>query len=111
LGTGLIFSVPYGILALIAGCMLGHPLIGAAVLAWSVANRVIESLLVGWAITHDPPCLYQPWLYPIRDLIGFAVWVASYTSTQLAWRERSFELMSDGRISVHDSKQDDVAPR
>jgi ceramide glucosyltransferase len=111
LGTGLIFSVPYGILALVAGCLLGHPGIGAAVFAWSIVNRMIESLLVGWGITHDPPCLYRPWLYPIRDLIGFAVWVASYTSTQLAWRERSFELLSDGRISVHGSKPGDVAPR
>jgi ceramide glucosyltransferase len=111
LGTGLIFSVPYGILALIAGCLLGYPGIGAVVFAWSIVNRMIESLLVGWGITHDPPCLYRPWLYPIRDLIGFAVWVASYTSTQLAWRERSFELLSDGRISVHGSKPGDVAPR
>jgi hypothetical protein len=103
--------VPYGILALIAGCLLGHAGIGAIVLAWSIANRVIESLLVGWGITHDLPCLYRPWLYPIRDLIGFAVWVASYTSTQLAWRERSFELLSDGRISVHGSHPGDAAPR
>ncbi len=110
LGTGLIFSVPYGILALVAGSLLGHPGIGAALFGWSILNRVIESLVVGWGITHDPACLYQPWLYPIRDLVGFAVWVASYTSTQLAWRDRSFELMSDGRISVRGSEPGSAAP-
>jgi ceramide glucosyltransferase len=111
LGTGLVFSVPYGILALIAGAMLGHVGIGAAVLAWSVLNRMIEALVVGWGITRDPACLRSPWLYPIRDLVGFAVWVASYAGTNLAWRERSFELTTDGRIRVRETPPNVVAPR
>jgi len=111
LGTGLVFAVPYGVLALVAGLMLGHPWIGALLLAWSVLNRMIESLVVGWGITRDPICLRQPWLYAVRDLLGFAVWAASYMSRDLSWRERSFELMSDGRIKVREAHSSIPAPQ
>jgi ceramide glucosyltransferase len=102
LGTGLVFAVPYGLMALIAGIMLGHPVIGAAVLGWSVLNRIIESLLIGWGITRDPECLRRPWLYAVRDLLGFAVWTASYLIRKITWRQGRFELMDDGRVRMRD---------
>lgn len=111
LGTGLIFAVPYGILAMLAGMILGHKWIGAALLGWSILNRMIESMVVGWGITRDPVCLRRPWLYAVRDLIGFAVWVASYIVNDLSWRERSFELMNDGRIRVRENSPSVAAPR
>jgi hypothetical protein len=35
--------------------------------------------------------------------------VASYTSTNLAWRERNFEILADGRILVRDSQPGDAS--
>jgi ceramide glucosyltransferase len=98
-GTGLVYAVPYGLLALIAGLLLGHSALGAAVLAWSVLNRCIESLAIGWGITRDPVCLRRPGLYVARDLLGFAVWCASYVSGKITWRAGLFELAADGRVT------------
>jgi ceramide glucosyltransferase len=102
LGTGLVFAVPYGILALIAGLMLGHPWLGAAVLAWSVINRIIESLVIGWGVVRDPVCLRLPWLYAVRDALGFAVWAASYIKRRISWRNGRFELADDGKVRMRD---------
>jgi ceramide glucosyltransferase len=99
LGSGLVYALPYGLLALIAGVMLGHGALGAAVLGWSVLNRIIESLAIGWGITRDRECLRRPWLYVVRDLLGFAVWIASYVNRKITWRDGQFELLEDGRVS------------
>jgi hypothetical protein len=96
----LIYAVPYGLLALFAGVLLGHGALGAAVLGWSVLNRSIEALAIGWGITRDPECLRRPWLYVVRDLLGFAVWIASYVNQKITWRRDGiFELVEDGRVS------------
>jgi ceramide glucosyltransferase len=100
LGTGLVYAVPYGVLGLISGIMLGHAWIGAAALCWSIVNRIIESLAIGWGITRDRECLTRPWLYAVRDMLGFAVWVASYLKRRIIWRrEGVFELIADGRVT------------
>lgn len=101
-GTGLVYAVPYGLMALVAGLLLGHPLLGAAVLIWSVLNRTIESLVIGWGVTRDPVSLKQPWLYSVRDLLGFTIWVASYLHGKISWRNGRFELADDGRVQMRD---------
>lgn len=102
LGTGLVFAVPYGILALLAGIMLGHPVMGAAVLAWSSVNRIVEAEAIGWGVVRDRECLRRPWLYVVRDTLGFAVWVASYLKRKITWRNGRFELADDGRVRMRD---------
>jgi ceramide glucosyltransferase len=102
LGTGLVYAVPYGLLALAAGVILGHPMVGAAMLGWSVLNRMIEALAIGWGITKDRECLRRPWMYAVRDLLGFAVWTASYVSRKITWRDGQFELIKDGRVRMRD---------
>lgn len=102
LGTGLVFAVPYGLLALAAGALLGHPGVGAAVLAWSVANRMVEAEAIGWGVVRDRACLRRPWLYVTRDTLGFAVWVASYLKQKITWRNGRFELADDGKVRMRD---------
>jgi ceramide glucosyltransferase len=94
-GSGLIFAIPFGILGLVAGLLLGKPLLGLALLGIAVSNRIIESSLVGWSVVRDPVALKQFWLYPIRDLLGFVVWVASYTGARAVWRDSRYELRGD----------------
>jgi len=96
-GTGLIFAVPYGIFGLIAGLLTGHVTLGVSLFAWSIANRLIESWIVGWGVVRDPVAL-SLWLYPVRDLLGFALWVASYTARQSVWRGSRYKLVAGGRI-------------
>jgi ceramide glucosyltransferase len=91
-GSGLIFAMPYGILGLLAAAGLGHWGIGLALLAIAVVNRLLEAWLVGWIVVRDPEIRRAPWLYPLRDLLGFAVWFASYLNLRYVWRDNRFEL-------------------
>jgi ceramide glucosyltransferase len=99
-GTVLTYAVPYGLSGLLGACLLHRPLLGAVLLAWSLLNRMIESLAIGWGIVNDRECLRKPWLYPLRDLFGFCIWVASYLTRRMRWRDGRFELVADGKILV-----------
>lgn len=109
-GSGLVYATPYGLLALIMGFALGMPRLGVAMFVWSLVNRVIEAVAIGWGITHDRECLTKPWLYPVRDFAGFAVWVASYTVRRMKWRSGRFELIADGRVQMRDRNGNIVMP-
>lgn len=91
-GTGLIFAMPYGLLGLLAAGLLGHWGIGLLLLGVAVINRIVEAWLVGWMVVRDPQVRRAPWLYPLRDLLGFVVWFASYLNLRYVWRDSRFEL-------------------
>lgn len=101
-GTVFVFAVPYGLLGLAAGLLLHRPGLGLTLLGLSIVNRLVEALVIGWGVTRDRECLRKPWLYLVRDLLGFAVWVASYLSRNMRWRDGRFELVEGGRILVRD---------
>ena len=95
-GTALTFSVPFGVMAFGACAALGSPWLGAAALAWSVATRMLMAAMVGKLVVEER----NPWqtvlLYPLRDLMGFGFWAASYGSNKILWRGEVFELLKDG---------------
>jgi ceramide glucosyltransferase len=91
-GSGLIFAMPYGLLGFLAAGLMGNWGIGALLLAAAVLNRLMEAWLVGWMVVRDPQIRRAPWLYPLRDLLGFAVWLASYMNLRYVWRDSRFEL-------------------
>jgi len=95
LGSGLIFAIPYGLLGLVAAAGLGMPALGLSVFGAAVLNRIVESWLVGWGVVRDRVALAQVWMYPLRDLLGFVVWVASYTGASSVWRDSKYELRGD----------------
>ena len=98
-GTGLTFAVPFGILALVAAAALGHPALGLAILAWSLLNRTILSAAVGYGVIGDRRALRLCWLYPLRDLLGFILWVASYCGgSSFRWRGELYRFTPGGRI-------------
>ena len=104
-GSGLIFSMPYGLLGLFAAGLLGHWGIGAVLLGMAVLNRLLEAWLVGWMVVRDPQIRRAPWLYPLRDLLGFLVWFASYLNLRYVWRDSRFELKGT-RIALRQSSSD-----
>ena len=97
-GTGLIFAMPYGILGFLAGWASGHLLVGAGLLAAAILNRMLESWVIGWGVVRDPRARRELWLFPLRDLLGFAVWCASYLSKSAVWRDHRYQLVRGGRI-------------
>jgi ceramide glucosyltransferase len=99
-GSGLTYAVPFGLLALLLA--LGHPHkleIGAALLAIAWLNRMLLSLIVGWGIIRDPRCLRLCWVYPLRDLLGFCTWAASFTGNKFFWRGEPYQFGQNGRIT------------
>jgi ceramide glucosyltransferase len=91
-GSGLIFAIPYGLLGFVSAALLGHWKVGLMLLVAAVLNRVAEAWLVGWTVVRDPKVKSAPWLYPLRDLLGFFVWFASYLNLRYVWRDSRFEL-------------------
>jgi ceramide glucosyltransferase len=98
LGSGLTFAVPFGLLGLISATALGHPVAGIALLATSILNRTVQSLAIGWSVTRDSRALRLCWLYPLRDLMGFITWAASYTSRNFFWRGETYQFTTGGKI-------------
>jgi ceramide glucosyltransferase len=97
-GTALTFSLPFGLLGLAAGIAMGHVGWGLALLAWSVATRWALSIAVGRWVVRDRSWFGLLVLYPIRDLMGFCFWAASYFSSRILWRGRVFQLLPGGRM-------------
>jgi len=104
-GSGLIFAMPYGVLGLVSAGWLGHWGIGLLLLGVAVLNRLAEAWLVGWVAVRDPQIRRAPWLYPLRDLLGFAVWFASYLNLRYVWRDSRFELKGT-RIALRQTSSD-----
>jgi len=95
-GTALTFSVPFGVLAFAAAVALGLPALGVAALAWSIVSRMLLAAAVGGAVVREANLPRTVLLYPLRDLMGFAFWAASYASNKILWRGEVFELSRDG---------------
>jgi ceramide glucosyltransferase len=95
-GTALTFSMPYGLLALGVAWGFHRPWLGVVLLLWSWASRVALGGLVGRLVVAEPRLLRSSLLYPLRDLLGFCYWVASYVSNQVRWRGEVYNLLQDG---------------
>jgi ceramide glucosyltransferase len=95
-GTALTFSMPYGLLAAGVAVALHHPLLGGLLLFWSWVSRVALGALVGSVVVEEPRVWRSALLYPLRDLLGFGYWIASYVSNQVKWRGEVYNLLQDG---------------
>jgi ceramide glucosyltransferase len=100
LGTVLTFSVPFGLLGLLAGLLLGRPLLGLSLLAFTLLLKTAQSMIVGGMVVRSRSAVVKSFLYPLRDFIGFLLWAASYTSNKLHWHGRVFELEPDGTMHL-----------
>jgi ceramide glucosyltransferase len=71
-------------------------MLGALLLFWSWVSRVLLAALVGGLVVDEPRLVRSALLYPLRDLLGFSYWVASYLSNQVRWRGEVYNLLEDG---------------
>lgn len=97
-GSGLTFAVPFGIMGLVGGGLMGAAGAGLVLLIWSLLNRVMQSLTVGWLVVRDRKAVSLCWLYPVRDLFGFLLWVLSFTGGDFEWRGERYQFRKGGRI-------------
>ncbi|HYN15709.1 MAG TPA: bacteriohopanetetrol glucosamine biosynthesis glycosyltransferase HpnI [Terriglobales bacterium] len=98
LGMALTFAMPYGVLGLLAGAASGRLLLGMILFAVAFLNRTLLSVIAGWGALHDSRSLACCWLYPLRDLMGFGFWMASYLSDRILWRGEQYRLEVGGRM-------------
>ncbi len=95
-GTGLTFSVPFGLLGLGAFIAAGHPVLGALLLFYSILNRMALAFLLSRSIVQERTVLRSMLLFPVRDLMGFLFWVGSYSGGTILWRGQLYRLGQDG---------------
>lgn len=71
------------------------PLTAAAMLALALGCRAVMVRMVDRAMRLPRTPL---WLMPVRDLLSFVVFVASFLSRTVAWRDRTFRVGRDGQL-------------
>jgi ceramide glucosyltransferase len=97
LGTGLTYAVPFGLLGLAWGVLAGHPVVGLLWLLATCVNRWVMAAGVLWAL-EDEQAAKPTLIYPLRDLLGFAVWVASYMGDRMTYHGGDYLLGVGGRF-------------
>ncbi len=77
--------------------LLPYPRLGGwAIVAAIVAMRVLLHHLVRWRFAIGEPS--SAWLLPLRECLCFAIWLASFRSSNVSWRQRDFVIASGGRL-------------
>jgi ceramide glucosyltransferase len=97
LGTGLTYAVPFGMLGLAWGLASGHALLGLLWLLGTCVNRWVMAAVVLWAL-EDEQAGWPTLIYPLRDALGFAVWVASYMGDRMEYHGGRYSLGVGGRF-------------
>jgi ceramide glucosyltransferase len=80
---------------------------GLRLTGWAV---VLLSCVLRWATAGVVARLLRLpgeglWLLPLRDALSFAVFIASFWGRSVAWRDRSFRVDPEGRMSAEGDRQ------
>jgi len=96
------------------GMLFTHGLPWAIAAAWVAPSAAVGASYLGayfvlrfamaWAVgvwgLHDPVLRRRFWLLPVRDLLSFFVWLASFGMNRIEWRGSSFTLEKGRMIPV-----------
>jgi len=96
------------------GMLFTHGLPWAIAAAWAAPFTVIGAAFIGayfvlrfamaWAVgvwgLRDPVLRRRIWLLPVRDLLSFFVWLASFGMNRIEWRGSFFTLEKGRMIPV-----------
>lgn len=89
-------------LSLIALACLGPAPVALAGVAAALAARAVLKLQVDAATGAERPHIAgNLWLLPLRDVLSFAIFLASFASNQVSWRGRRFRVQPDGVLTHH----------
>lgn len=94
---GLIFTHPVALAAL-AVLASGASFWSLWLLLLALLLRLSLALQVGVGALGDRQVFRDLWLLPLRDLLAFALWVASFASDQIEWRGHRF-LLKNGTLT------------
>ncbi len=86
--------------AIAAALVAPSAAVGAAFIGAYFVLRFAMAWAVGvWGL-HDPVLRRRFWLLPVRDLLSFFVWLASFGMNRIEWRGSSFTLEKGRMIPV-----------
>jgi len=81
-------------LALALGAL---PVAASAMLALALGCRAVSVRLIDRSLRLPASPLY---LLPLRDVLSFAVFVASFFARRVEWRDRTFQVGPNGRLTL-----------
>jgi ceramide glucosyltransferase len=84
-------------LALIAAALHGFGAAGIALIALTLACRLTASVQIA-AVLEGRERRVPAWLSPLRDLLSFAIFLASFMPLPVIWRGRRYALRADGTL-------------
>ncbi len=99
LGTGLTFAMPFGLIGFVAEAAQGRWLAGTLFLLAACINRCVQAAVVLHALGARG-IVGDVVLYPLRDLLGSLVWLASYSPADTRYHGTQFRIMPDGRLTA-----------
>jgi ceramide glucosyltransferase len=85
------------VMAALAASLGVFPVAAPAMLVLALACRCAGVLAVDRALGLEPSPLY---LLPIRDVLSFAVFVASFFTRRVEWRDRTFRVGPGGELTL-----------
>jgi ceramide glucosyltransferase len=97
LGSGLTFAMPFGLLGLAWGLLSGHAGLGVVWLVGMVVNRWLQAGTV-LRVMGDEGWVWGMVIYPLRDLLGWVLWVGSYGGEKFYYRGKVYKLKEGGRV-------------
>jgi ceramide glucosyltransferase len=99
LGSGLTFAMPFGVLGFLWGLLSGHVVLGLVWLVAMVVNRFVQAAAILTAL-GDSEWVSNTAIYPLRDVLGWILWVASYGGENFYYRGKIYKLKEGGRVEA-----------
>ena len=98
LGTGLTFAMPFGLLGCVVEVLSLRWAWAACFFALALLNRWVQAYVLLRALGEQRRLVRYTLLYPLRDLLGFGVWLCSYLPADTRYHGTRFRIMPDGRL-------------
>jgi ceramide glucosyltransferase len=96
-GSGLTFAMPFGLMGLVWGLCSGHAGWGVLWMGAMVVNRWLQAGAI-LRVMGDEGWVWGMLIYPLRDLLGWVLWVGSYGGDRFYYRGKIYRLKDGGRV-------------
>ena len=100
-GTGLTFSVPFGLMGLAWGVLSGRAGLGALWLLATVVNRWVQASTI-LRVLGERDWVRGAAIYPLRDVLGSVLWASSYLGENFYYRGKVYRLKQGGVVEAPD---------
>jgi ceramide glucosyltransferase len=93
---GLVFA--YGAPLALIPALLHPTTLTLAVLGAALISRWLAAWAAGLLVCRDRLVRSYFWLIPLRDLVSLGLWFASFTGSEIVWRQARYRLEANGKI-------------